>query len=140
MKKKSNKMAKVEFQISNFSTGIILLSFKIIGNPNQEKTKEINIDSKDNISNTTEPIILSPADLKAVLPPDPISFGFTGKGLVISGQGPIWLYGFLIHFYHPVKFVATHDNQQEYAVIVESHTPDYCVGDVLEIPQVRLIK
>lgn len=55
------------------------------------------------------------------------------KGVILSGRGPIWLYCFLTHYYHPTKFIATYDPREGGAVIVESHSPEYKVGEVLKI-------
>lgn len=72
---------------------------------------------------------LNPNDLKSVIPPE-----LPGtKGVVLSGRGPIWLYCFLAHYYHPTKFIATYDPRAGGAVVVESHTPEYKVGDVLKM-------
>jgi len=73
----------------------------------------------------SEPI--TPEELKSIKPPN-----IVGKGVVLSGRGPIWLYGFLIHYYHPATFIATYDPRIG-AVIVESHTPKHKVGDVINI-------
>lgn len=54
------------------------------------------------------------------------------KGVVISGRGPIWLYCFLAHFYHPTQFVATYDPRLGGAVIVQSHTVKYRAGSILK--------
>ena len=54
------------------------------------------------------------------------------KGVIISGRGPIWLYCNLTHFYHPVKFVATHDPRLGGAVIVQSHNKEYKVGTIIK--------
>ena len=54
------------------------------------------------------------------------------KGVVLSGRGPIWLYCHLTHYYHPTKFIATFDPRIG-AVIVESHNPDYKVGEIIEV-------
>lgn len=70
---------------------------------------------------------LTPEDLKNINPPK-----VAGKGVILSGRGPIWLYGFLIHYYHPATFVATYDPRVG-AVIVESHTSKYNVGDTLKL-------
>lgn len=56
----------------------------------------------------------------------------TRKGLILNGRGPIWLYGFLIHFYHSTPFLAVYDPRLG-AVIIESHTPQFKPGDVLDI-------
>jgi len=71
---------------------------------------------------------LEPADLKTVSPPSyPV-----GKGVVLSGRGPVWLYGYLVHMYHPARFVAIYDPRIG-AVVVESHCKDVDVGDVLQV-------
>ncbi len=72
---------------------------------------------------------ISPTDLQSIKPPK-----LPGtKGVIISGRGPIWLYCFLVHYYHPTRFMGTYDPREEGAVIVESHTSDYRVGDVLKV-------
>ena len=75
----------------------------------------------------------TPSEIKSLLPPDSIKLNFASKGIILSGRGPIWLYGFLIHFYHPTKFVATYDPRLAGAVVVESHSIDYKAGDVIPI-------
>jgi len=74
-----------------------------------------------------EPII--PQDLKKISPP---SVGTT-KGVVLSGRGPIWLYGYLIHHYHPCAWVGVYDPRLDGAVVVESHIRGVNPGDVVEI-------
>jgi len=71
---------------------------------------------------------ISPGELKDIVPPevDP------RKGVVISGRGPVWLYGYLVHHYHPTRWVATFDPRLG-AVVVSSHTPDVRVGEVVEV-------
>lgn len=71
--------------------------------------------------------------LSALSPPDPIAHHFAHKGVVLSGRGPVWLYCFLTHFYHPTKFVATYDPRLQGAVVVESHGSQYKVGDVIPV-------
>lgn len=72
--------------------------------------------------------ILSPEDLATITPPEVNG----AKGVILSGRGPIWLYCFLTHFYHPTKFIATYDPRLEGAIIVERHAPEYNVGSVLK--------
>ncbi|MHA1427102.1 MAG: CRISPR-associated ring nuclease Crn3/Csx3 [Candidatus Helarchaeota archaeon] len=72
---------------------------------------------------------LEPVILKSLQPPD---VNMT-KGVVLNGRGPIWLYCFLTHHYHPTKFLATSDPRLGGAVIVESHAKNYRVGDVLTL-------
>lgn len=76
---------------------------------------------------------IEPSILKDLNPPDPIKEKFNDKGVVLSGRGPIWLYAFLTHVYHPTKFIATYDPRLGGAVIVESHNRDYSVGTVIPL-------
>ncbi len=55
------------------------------------------------------------------------------KGVVLSGRGPIWLYCYLVHHYHPTKFVATYDPRIGGAIIVESHEQKLEVGEIIEV-------
>lgn len=55
------------------------------------------------------------------------------KGIILSGRGPIWLYSYLTHHYHPTKFIATFDPRMGGAIIVESHTQGYKSGDIIEV-------
>jgi len=54
---------------------------------------------------------------------------------VLSGRGPVWLYGFLVHFYHPTSAVAIFDPRLGGAVVVESHNQDFKVGDLIKIEE-----
>ncbi|MCG0275530.1 MAG: CRISPR-associated ring nuclease Crn3/Csx3 [Thermosediminibacteraceae bacterium] len=74
-----------------------------------------------------EPI--NPEDLAKLNPP---KVNCT-KGIIISGRGPIWLYCYLVHYYHMTKFVATYDPRFGGAVVVESHIPSFKPGDIIEI-------
>lgn len=74
---------------------------------------------------------ISPSVLKSLAPPDPVALRFAHKGVILSGRGPVWLFGFLVHFYHPTKFVATFDPRLDGAVVVESHGSEWQVGDVI---------
>ena len=73
---------------------------------------------------------LIPSDLKRIrLPKLPEG----KKILYISGRGPIWLYGYIIHHYvHQFQVVAVHDPKLAGGVVVASHTPEYEPGDAVE--------
>jgi CRISPR-associated protein Csx3 len=73
--------------------------------------------------------VLSPENLSALTPPKVEG----SKGVILSGRGPIWLYCFLTHFYHPTKFIATYDPRLGGAVVVESHSAKHQIGSVLKI-------
>ncbi|NPA79438.1 MAG: CRISPR-associated protein Csx3 [Thermotogae bacterium] len=78
---------------------------------------------------------LSPKDLKTISPPDPVRERFADRILIISGRGPIWLYGFLLEYYHPVKAVAFYDPRLNAGVVVASHTPSCEVGELVYVPE-----
>ena len=76
---------------------------------------------------------ISPRDLRKIKPPDPVENKISSKGIILSGRAPIWFYGFLIHFYHPTKFIAVYEPRIDKAIIVETHSAGYKVGDVIKI-------
>lgn len=75
---------------------------------------------------------IEPSLLYTLKPPNAVELGFAHKGVVLSGEGPIWLYAFLTHFYHPVKFVSVHDPRLGGAVVVESHNAKYRTGMIIK--------
>jgi len=78
---------------------------------------------------------LEPQDLKNIHPPDPVKNKFSKKIVVLSGRASIWLYGYLVHFYHPVKAIAIFDPRLDAGVVVESHTKETEVGDLIKIEE-----
>jgi len=74
--------------------------------------------------------VLSPEDLFVVHLPNLDR----RKGVVISGRGPIWLYGYLVHECHPHPWVGLFDPRLGGAVVVETHVKDVNVGQVIPIP------
>lgn len=76
-----------------------------------------------NLKENIDPSVLSQ------LNPPKINFR---KGLIISGRGPIWLYAFLVHHYHPTPFIAIYDPRLG-AVVIQSHSTKIKVGDVIDI-------
>ncbi|MEM4368186.1 MAG: CRISPR-associated ring nuclease Crn3/Csx3 [Candidatus Anstonellales archaeon] len=76
---------------------------------------------------------LEPKDLNNISPPDPIKNKFSSKGVVLSGRGPVWLYGFLVHYYHPTRFIGVYEPRLNSAVVIESHCVEYKVGDVIKL-------
>lgn len=75
---------------------------------------------------------LEPQDLTKINPPDPIKGGFSSNVIILSGRGPIWLYGYLIHFYHPTKAVGIFDPRLDGAVIIETHSQEFKVGETIK--------
>lgn len=72
---------------------------------------------------------VTPEILKTIKPPKVRGT----KGVVLSGRGPIWLYCYLAHYYHPTMFIATYDPRIGGAIVVESHNRTYCLGDVIKV-------
>ncbi len=55
-------------------------------------------------------------------------------GLIISGRGPIWLYGYLVHRAHPFAWLAVHDPRLG-AVVIARHTSSApALGSVIPLP------
>ena len=71
---------------------------------------------------------ISPEILQNLNPPH-VNFK---KGVILSGRGPVWLYSYLTHHYHPAAWVATNDPRLG-AVVVASHTPEVKPGMVIDI-------
>lgn len=53
-------------------------------------------------------------------------------GVVLTGRGPIWLYGALVHECHFTRWVACYDPRFPGAVVVSSHSPEVRMGEVIE--------
>ena len=98
----------IKFEVKNISEGLTLVYFEL---------------SRE----------LEPEDLRKISPPDPVKSKFSSNVVVISGRGPIWLYGFLIHFYHPTSALAIFDPRLGGAVVVESHNNKFKVGDFIKL-------
>ena len=73
--------------------------------------------------------IIGPEILKNLTPPKVDG----RKGVVLSGRGPIWLYAYLTHYYHPTAYVAVYDPRLGKGVVIETHTPNYKLGDTMNI-------
>lgn len=104
---KSNNDDFIEFEIKKLSNEVVMIHFIL--------KRE-----------------LEPEDLKKISPPDPIKNNFSDKAIILSGRGPIWLYGFLIHYYHPVKAISIFDPRYNAAIIIESHFKKYKIGDIIK--------
>lgn len=69
-------------------------------------------------------------------PPDAATFvaelKLSGPHIVlISGRGPVWLYGMLVHAAHATKAVATMDPRLGGYVVVETHCGEYSTGQII---------
>ena len=55
------------------------------------------------------------------------------KGVILSGSGPIWFYGYLVHFYHTTKFIAFYEPRLDRGVVIETHTIEHKIGDLISL-------
>ena len=77
---------------------------------------------------------ISPDEIPAAL--DQLDGTVDGtKGVVISGRGPVWFFGALLHHLHVTRWSATFDPRLG-AVVVASHHPGAPhVGEALSLPK-----
>ncbi len=54
-----------------------------------------------------------------------------GQGVIVSGRGPIWGYGMLLHELHPFAWVGVYDPRMCAAVVVQSHLPGLAMGELV---------
>ncbi len=59
----------------------------------------------------------------------------TTGGVVISGRGPIWLHGYLIHELHPTAWVAYYEPRMQAAIVAATHTRLVKIGQVIPLEQ-----
>jgi len=55
------------------------------------------------------------------------------RGVILSGRGPVWLYGRLVHHFHPARWVAVFDPRLGGAVVVASHWPEVKPGRLIKL-------
>jgi len=73
--------------------------------------------------------IIEPTELSSLTPPQIPA----GCGVLLSGRGPVWLYSFLTHWYHPALFIAVFDPRFKAGVVTESHTKKVKPGDLIPV-------
>ncbi|MEO0144166.1 MAG: CRISPR-associated ring nuclease Crn3/Csx3 [candidate division WOR-3 bacterium] len=76
---------------------------------------------------------LEPSILANLNPPDPIKEDIADKIVILSGRGPIWLYAFLTHYYHPCSAIAIFDPRLNGAVLTQKHSTKirFSIGDII---------
>lgn len=57
------------------------------------------------------------------------------KGVIISGRGPVWLFGALLHHLHVTRWSATFDPRQGAVVVASHHVDSPQAGAVLSVPK-----
>ena len=56
------------------------------------------------------------------------------RGVILSGRGPVWLFGALVHHYHGTPFVACFDPRLAGGVVVERHSATAPkLGDIVPV-------
>lgn len=81
----------------------------------------------------TGSVPLDPDVLRDLSPPEGL-LKRRSLGLVLSGRGPVWLFGWLVHWAHPFAWVATFDPRLGGAVVVTRHVADGPeVGKIIKI-------
>ena len=77
--------------------------------------------------------LLEPHSLKRTSLPEGLDMS---KGLILSGRGPIWLYGYLVHLSHTFAWVGLYDPRLKGAVVIERHvknSPE--LGEIIKLPE-----
>jgi len=75
--------------------------------------------------------VMMPEDLKGLSENSPRVK--PNMGVVLSGRGPTWFYGHLVHRYHPAKWVGIYDPRLGGAVVVATHCTGRLDGDVVNM-------
>jgi len=83
---------------------------------------------------TLSTVIITPEELRKVLNAvaEAVPAGGT-EGIIISGRLPVWVYGALVHYFHPRPWVATFDPRLGGGVVVMTHVSEVAVGDVVPV-------
>jgi CRISPR-associated Csx3 family protein len=81
--------------------------------------------------------IISPNQLPEILTRLPEAGGT--EGVIISGRLPVWAFAAICHHYHPRPWVATFEPRINRAVVVQSHVEGLCVGDLVDVPEEKVV-
>lgn len=81
--------------------------------------------------------IMMPSQLPQLLSRLPEAGGT--EGIIISGRLPVWAYAAVTHYFHPRPFVATFEPRMGQGVVVSSHVPDLNVGDLVPLPEKKVV-
>jgi CRISPR-associated protein Csx3 len=73
--------------------------------------------------------IIQPSELKLIQFPE-ID---TTKGLILSGRGPVWLFGYLAHHYHITPWLASYDPGQGGGIVFSTHSMSKSVGNCVKV-------
>lgn len=73
--------------------------------------------------------VMTPSELASIQPPTIPG----NQGVILSGRGPVYLFAFLTHFYHPTQWVACFAPAEGGGVVVESHYKGVAVGEIVPL-------
>jgi CRISPR-associated protein Csx3 len=81
--------------------------------------------------------IIMPSQIPQLLSRLPEAGGM--EGVVISGRLPVWAYAAIAHHFHARPFVATFEPRMGKGVVVQSHVSDLNVGDLVDVPEEKVV-
>lgn len=70
-------------------------------------------------------------------PPD--LFSPPGRGVIISGRGPVWGYAMMIHKGHPTPWLAVNDPRLG-AVVVQTHKKGLLMGQIIGLEKMAIFE
>ncbi len=90
---------------------------------------KFNVREEEKFSLVEFTVDIAPEELKSIAPPEVPPT----KGVIISGRVPICLYAALSYHYNSTLWVATYEPRFGGAVVVESHSREATIGDVIPV-------
>jgi CRISPR-associated protein Csx3 len=81
--------------------------------------------------------IIAPSQLIEILRRLPEAGGT--EGVIVSGRLPVWAYASICHHFHPRPFVATFEPRLNKGVVVQTHVNDVSIGDLVEVPEKKVV-
>jgi len=86
--------------------------------------------------------ILTPEDLPALCEAVEEVAEETGYDniYIVSGRMPMWAGAAITHTLHPAMASAMYEPRSNSAIIVQSHTPEYSIGDVIPLDGIEYVE
>lgn len=98
----------------------------------QNKMINFSVEQKEGFSVVSFEIeggVMSPSELAELQPPTIPG----NQGVILSGRGPVYLFAFLVHHYHPTQWVACFAPAEGGGVVVESHVKGIAPGQIIPL-------
>lgn len=67
------------------------------------------------------------------------TFSPPGRGVILSGRGPVWGFAMMIHKGHPTPWLAVNDPRLG-AVVVQTHTNGIQVGQIIGLEKLTIFE